>query len=80
MDVRDLKKIVVTMRISQKEEEFIERAMDKMQDLRGLGASKVTKTEIILMLMNLGLKEFDRLYGIKVVEPEEVPKKKQSKK
>lgn len=67
------------MRLTQKEVDFIERAMAKLQDIRGIGSAKVTKTEVVLILMNLGLKEFDRLYGV-AIEPEANLKKKQSKK
>jgi hypothetical protein len=72
----ELKDRVFTMRISKTEEDYIKAAMDKMQDVRALGSRPVTKTELITILLALGMKEFDKQYG----NPLESLRKKQSKK
>ena len=72
----DNKSRVFTIRISQKDEDYIMAAIDKMQGVRALGSRSVTKSELIMILMNFGMKEFDKQYG----NPVESLKKKQSKK
>lgn len=72
----ELKDRVFTMRISKTEEDYIKAAMDRMQEVRAIGSRPVTKTELITILLALGMKEFDKLYG----NPLEGLKKRQSKK
>lgn len=58
-----LKDKVLTLRLDKIQEDYIEKSQIVLENVRGAGARKVTKTEAVLVLLSLGMEVFNKKYG-----------------
>ena len=63
VDGRLMKNKILTLRLDENQELYIEKAKSVIEDSRGIGARKVSKTETILVLLSLGMEVFNKKYG-----------------
>ena len=73
-----MKNKMLTLRLNDKQEKYIEMAMKVLEDSRGLGARKVTKTETVLILMSYGMEVFNKKYSLSAEKKAPLRKKKKS--
>ena len=59
----EVKSKMLTLRLDNNQESYIEGAMKLLEDSRGPGARRVTKTETVLILMSYGMDVFNEKYG-----------------
>jgi hypothetical protein len=60
---KDVKTEMMTLRCSKDMVDFIENVQTYLNAERPLGVSKITKTDAILTLLNLGVKTFINSHG-----------------
>ena len=59
----DTKNKILSIRLNDGQESYIENAIKALEKHRGVGAKKVTKTETVYVLLAMGMESFNKKYG-----------------
>jgi hypothetical protein len=54
---------MLNMRLDAIQELYIEKAKERLEEFRIVGTKKITKTEVVLVLLSMGMEVFNSKYG-----------------
>jgi len=59
----NLRNKMLSIRLTEEQSEYIQKAVEVLDEKRDSGARRVTKTETVMILLHLGMGAFNQRYG-----------------